>query len=107
MVILKCVNNYSFFFQLFDKENYINTHASEYIFTTEGHVIPLLQAFRKKPWADVLMNNDDVDALVEQKPPQFTLSNLFGSGTSSSPQVVPNVIALNQSSTSVSDFLLQ
>ena len=39
-------------FQLFDKDNHLNRQGSKYIFNTEGHVFPILQKFRRKPWEE-------------------------------------------------------
>ena len=39
---------YIFIFQLFDDENHVNQDASNYIFSTEGHIFRLDSQFRKK-----------------------------------------------------------
>ena len=38
--------------QLFDKDNYLNKHPSKYLFTTEGHILPISREFRHKAWED-------------------------------------------------------
>lgn len=37
-------------FQLFDKDNHLNKAESRYVFNTEGHVFPIDDRFRRKPW---------------------------------------------------------
>ena len=44
-------------FQLFDKENHLNTQASRYLFSTEGHIFPIKAQFHTKPWLD----KDDIN----------------------------------------------
>lgn len=39
-------------FQLFDKDNHLNRQASKYLFNTEGHIFPINQKFRRKPWEE-------------------------------------------------------
>ena len=51
------------FAQLFDTDNHLNTQAGEnYIFTTEGHVIPLSPRWHQRPWVV-----DNVDYYAEEK----------------------------------------
>ena len=38
--------------QLFDKDNHLNKHGSRYLFNTEGHIFPISQKFRRKPWEE-------------------------------------------------------
>ena len=38
--------------QLFDEDNHVNKEATRYVFTTEGHVIPIDKRFREKPWQE-------------------------------------------------------
>lgn len=38
--------------QLFDKENYLNQHESDFVFTTEGHPIRVAKRWRVEPWED-------------------------------------------------------
>ncbi|KAG8191658.1 hypothetical protein JTE90_016448 [Oedothorax gibbosus] len=40
-----------YLYLLFDVDNPVNKMASHYLFTTEGHIFPLLQQSRRKPWA--------------------------------------------------------
>lgn len=35
------------YFQLFDTDNFVNKNHGSYIFTTEGHILPLLSRFRE------------------------------------------------------------
>jgi len=39
-----------YLFLLFDTDNPVNHHASNYLFTTEGHVLPISNRFRRKTW---------------------------------------------------------
>merc|ERR1719309_1866207 len=39
-----------YLFLLFDTDNPVNLHTSNYLFTTEGHVLPISNRFRKKTW---------------------------------------------------------
>merc|ERR1712013_443494 len=39
-----------YLFLLFDTDNPVNHHTSNYLFTTEGHVLPISNRFRKKSW---------------------------------------------------------
>nr|CAD7567825.1 unnamed protein product [Timema californicum] len=36
--------------QLFDKDNYVNKHFGKFLFTTEGHILPIDSRFRSKLW---------------------------------------------------------
>nr|CAD7442669.1 unnamed protein product [Timema bartmani] len=35
---------------LFDKDNYVNKHFGKFLFTTEGHILPIDSRFRSKLW---------------------------------------------------------
>ena len=37
-------------FQLFDEDNYINRNPMKYLFSTEGHLLPLDHNQFRKPW---------------------------------------------------------
>ncbi|PIK58803.1 putative ER degradation-enhancing alpha-mannosidase-like protein 1 [Apostichopus japonicus] len=39
-----------FLYQLFDKDNHVNTAFHRYIFNTEGHLFPLRSEYRTKTW---------------------------------------------------------
>jgi len=39
-----------YLFLLFDEDNPINKHSSNFMFTTEGHVLPISNRFRLKSW---------------------------------------------------------
>uniref|UniRef100_T1IJL9 alpha-1,2-Mannosidase n=1 Tax=Strigamia maritima TaxID=126957 RepID=T1IJL9_STRMM len=39
-----------YLYLLFDKDNYLNSHADEYIFSTEGHIFPVNIKLRNKMW---------------------------------------------------------
>lgn len=40
-------------FQLFDDDNPLHKSENKYIFTTEGHVVPIDKRFREKQWNDL------------------------------------------------------
>ena len=58
----------SFSLQLFDTDNHLNKHPMKYIFSTEGHILPLKREFRKKPWED----HDGDDDFTFSTPKQDT-----------------------------------
>ncbi|XP_063218845.1 ER degradation-enhancing alpha-mannosidase-like protein 1 [Bacillus rossius redtenbacheri] len=39
-----------YLYLLFDKDNYVNKHSGEFIFSTEGHLMPIHPQFRTKVW---------------------------------------------------------
>lgn len=39
-----------YLYLLFDKDNHLNRAESRYVFNTEGHVFPIDDRFRRKPW---------------------------------------------------------
>lgn len=45
-----------YLYLLFDKDNYINHHATKYVFSTEGHVFPISKHLHQKPWEHHEMN---------------------------------------------------
>ncbi len=47
-----------YLFLLFDVDNPINSNAEKYLFTTEGHVFPISNRYRRKVWEeeDVIFN---------------------------------------------------
>ncbi|XP_072276557.1 ER degradation-enhancing alpha-mannosidase-like protein 1 [Pyxicephalus adspersus] len=42
-----------YLFLLFDEENPVHTAGNKYLFTTEGHILPLDSRFRNKAWKDI------------------------------------------------------
>lgn len=46
--------------QLFDEDNPLHKSDNKYIFTTEGHVVPIDKRFREKQWSDVFPCEDGV-----------------------------------------------
>uniref|UniRef100_A0A3Q2DDW1 alpha-1,2-Mannosidase n=1 Tax=Cyprinodon variegatus TaxID=28743 RepID=A0A3Q2DDW1_CYPVA len=40
-------------YQLFDEDNPLHKSDNKYIFTTEGHVVPIDKRFREKQWSDL------------------------------------------------------
>lgn len=53
-------------FQLFDEDNPLHKSDNKYIFTTEGHVVPIDKRFREKQWNDLFPCEEGV--LAEQEP---------------------------------------
>uniref|UniRef100_A0A3Q3WYB8 alpha-1,2-Mannosidase n=1 Tax=Mola mola TaxID=94237 RepID=A0A3Q3WYB8_MOLML len=47
-------------YQLFDEDNPLHKSDNKYIFTTEGHVVPIDKRFREKEWNDWLPCEDGV-----------------------------------------------
>lgn len=47
----------SVLFQLFDKDHHINKEASNYIFTTEGHIIRMDRMFRQPKFSEERKHN--------------------------------------------------
>ncbi|XP_067907569.1 ER degradation-enhancing alpha-mannosidase-like protein 1 isoform X3 [Heterodontus francisci] len=41
-----------YLYLLFDEDNPLHRSGSKYIFTTEGHILPVDKLFREKPWED-------------------------------------------------------
>jgi len=58
-----------YLYLLFDVDNPINLHSSNYLFTTEGHVLPISNRFRQKAWdADHLFSLPLNNASTAQPP---------------------------------------
>jgi len=47
-----------YLYLLFDEENPVNKKYGQYIFTTEGHILPISPRFRDKPWEDDVIFDD-------------------------------------------------
>uniref|UniRef100_A0A8C9W0C3 alpha-1,2-Mannosidase n=1 Tax=Scleropages formosus TaxID=113540 RepID=A0A8C9W0C3_SCLFO len=47
-------------YQLFDEDNPLHKSESKYIFTTEGHVVPIDKRFREKQWNDGELSDQDM-----------------------------------------------
>lgn len=64
--------------QLFDEDNPLHKSDNKYIFTTEGHVVPIDKRFREKQWKDLFPCEEGV--LVEResghRPPPSNVSNV-------------------------------
>ncbi|XP_071082852.1 ER degradation-enhancing alpha-mannosidase-like protein 1 isoform X2 [Haliotis cracherodii] len=41
-----------YLYLLFDKDNHVNTEASKWLFSTEGHLFPVSRQLRKKSWEE-------------------------------------------------------
>ncbi|XP_013412853.1 ER degradation-enhancing alpha-mannosidase-like protein 1 [Lingula anatina] len=46
-----------YLYLLFDKDHHLNKEAASYIFTTEGHILPISPRWREKPWEEYLEND--------------------------------------------------
>lgn len=45
--------------QLFDEDNPLHKSENKYIFTTEGHVVPIDERFREKQWKESMLMDQD------------------------------------------------
>lgn len=59
--------------QLFDEDNPLHKSDNKYIFTTEGHVVPIDERFREKQWDDLFPCEEG--ALTEREPKSPPPSN--------------------------------
>lgn len=59
--------------QLFDEDNPLHKSENKYIFTTEGHIVPIDQRFREKQWEDLFPFEEE--ALTKKKPEKDLPSN--------------------------------
>lgn len=51
-----------YLYLLFDWDNPVNRLSGGYLFTTEGHILPVSQRFRRTPWEEeTFFHNDDND----------------------------------------------
>lgn len=57
-------------FQLFDEDNPLHKSENKYIFTTEGHVVPIDQRFREKSWEEQFPYEE------AKKDPRANISNV-------------------------------
>ncbi|XP_040059364.1 ER degradation-enhancing alpha-mannosidase-like protein 1 [Gasterosteus aculeatus] len=55
-----------YLYLLFDEDNPLHKSDNKYIFTTEGHVVPIDKRFREKQWNDLFPCEEGV--LAEQEP---------------------------------------
>uniref|UniRef100_A0A7N6A980 alpha-1,2-Mannosidase n=1 Tax=Anabas testudineus TaxID=64144 RepID=A0A7N6A980_ANATE len=71
-----------YLYLLFDEDNPLHRSDNKYIFTTEGHVVPIDKRFREKQWNDLFPCEEG--ALAERKPKNPPLpSNISNVKTSS------------------------
>ncbi|KAG7280579.1 hypothetical protein CRUP_028305 [Coryphaenoides rupestris] len=61
----------SIVYPLFDEDNPLHASENKYIFTTEGHIVPIDQRFREKQWEDLFPCEDGVlaEKVLEKDPP--------------------------------------
>uniref|UniRef100_A0A8C5HLH4 alpha-1,2-Mannosidase n=1 Tax=Gouania willdenowi TaxID=441366 RepID=A0A8C5HLH4_GOUWI len=55
-----------YLYLLFDEDNPLHKSDNKYIFTTEGHIVPIDQRFREKQWSDLFPCEEG--ALKEREP---------------------------------------
>ncbi|XP_031706823.1 ER degradation-enhancing alpha-mannosidase-like protein 1 [Anarrhichthys ocellatus] len=67
-----------YLYLLFDEDNPLHKSDNKYIFTTEGHLVPIDKRFREKQWSDLFPCEEGVLAEREPNnwpPPQSNISN--------------------------------
>jgi len=65
-----------YLYLLFDVDNPVNLHASNYLFTTEGHILPISNRFRHKSWEDEGLFGEDPPDTPSPSTFAFTNSSL-------------------------------
>lgn len=67
-----------FTLQLFDEDNPLHRSDNKYIFTTEGHVVPIDKRFREKDWNNLFAYENGVlpERTANQGPPPSNTSNV-------------------------------
>jgi hypothetical protein len=70
------VNPGTFSFQLFDDDNPLHKSENKYIFTTEGHVVPIDARFREKQWNDLFPCEERVVTDQETSNVSFSINNI-------------------------------
>ncbi|XP_064858064.1 ER degradation-enhancing alpha-mannosidase-like protein 1 [Oncorhynchus nerka] len=70
------VNPGTFSFQLFDDDNPLHKSENKYIFTTEGHVVPIDARFREKQWNDLFPCEERVVTDQETSNGSFSIHNI-------------------------------
>ncbi|KAM3878574.1 ER degradation-enhancing alpha-mannosidase-like protein 1 [Diretmus argenteus] len=63
-----------YLYLLFDEDNPLHKSENKYIFTTEGHVVPIDERFREKQWTDLFPCEET--ALTEEQPNKWSHSNV-------------------------------
>ncbi|XP_068109212.1 ER degradation-enhancing alpha-mannosidase-like protein 1 [Hyperolius riggenbachi] len=56
-----------YLYLLFDEENPVHSSGNKYLFTTEGHLIPLDLRFRNKAWKDIFLSPKSKEQTDSQK----------------------------------------
>uniref|UniRef100_A0A087X2J9 alpha-1,2-Mannosidase n=1 Tax=Poecilia formosa TaxID=48698 RepID=A0A087X2J9_POEFO len=67
-----------YLYLLFDEDNPLHKSDNKYIFTTEGHVVPIDKRFREKQWNDLSPCEEGALAETEtsNQPPPSNISNI-------------------------------
>lgn len=82
--------------QLFDEDNPLHKSDNKYIFTTEGHVVPIDRRFRERQWSSLFPLEEG--ALAEREPnDQPTPSNITKVRPPSFPKLVTFSVAVTES----------
>ncbi|XP_070759044.1 ER degradation-enhancing alpha-mannosidase-like protein 1 isoform X2 [Enoplosus armatus] len=66
-----------YLYLLFDEDNPLHKSDNKYIFTTEGHVVPIDKRFREKQWNDLFPCEEGVlaERQPNNRPPPSNISN--------------------------------
>ncbi|XP_064422358.1 ER degradation-enhancing alpha-mannosidase-like protein 1 [Latimeria chalumnae] len=62
-----------YLYLLFDEDNPLHKSGNKYIFTTEGHLVPVDKHLREKLWQDLFPREEE--SVEEPKPPELRLNN--------------------------------
>ncbi|KAI5712053.1 hypothetical protein M8J75_005330 [Diaphorina citri] len=82
-----------YLYLLFDTDNHINKNMDRFLFTTEGHVIPIISKFREPPWlsissspslASMNISQPSCEAMSEDKRYALPIKNKYLAQISSS-----------------------
>lgn len=65
-----------YLYLLFDTENHINQNLDRFLFTTEGHVIPILSQLREPPWLSISRSPSLASLNISQPSCQAVAENL-------------------------------
>ncbi|KAL8558834.1 ER degradation-enhancing alpha-mannosidase-like protein 1 [Nucella lapillus] len=60
-----------YLYLLFDKDNHVNKALSRYLFTTEGHILPIDVRWRRKPWEEEEEEKGEGGDRGEEKKPSI------------------------------------
>lgn len=76
-------------------DNPLNNHFNEYVFTTEGHLLPIGEKMRTKPWEeDVFSSSSTLSSLHEEETLFFREKTPKLKTNATQPSVRTNVLFL-------------